>query len=165
MIPPNTENWREIQLFIPASFDCEWNKKFLLKATNIGKLSQTARTLWTGHPSATLPNFPRLIAALQNDPNKYARSLFPAGICNFSHFGPTLIKFRCRGEIVIGAMPEIMMNVAAFNQTEVRLPVLIISTCTGIIQDLYWNYPSEKQKVMSSKRGPPEKTRNCINCI
>ena len=116
--------------------------------------AQTAWTLWTGYPSThQVPNFPRLIAPLQNYPNKYAPSLFPGGICNFSYFCPTLIKFWWREEIVIGAMPEMMMNLfiwppLAFNQTKVCFPGPII--CINSI----WNYPTHVQEMWPSRKKP-----------
>ena len=48
----------------------------------------------------------------------------------FPYFSPTLIKFRSKAEIVIGLVPEMMMNLSSspilVNQTKVRLPGLII---------------------------------------
>ena len=59
------------------------------------------------------------------------RACFFKWICNFSYFSPTLIKFRSKAEIVIGLVPEMMMNLSSspilVNQTKVRLTFLIIS--------------------------------------
>ena len=58
------------------------------------------------------------------------RACFFKWICNFSYFSPTLIKFRSKAEIVIGLVPEMMMNLSSspilVNQTKVRLTFLII---------------------------------------
>ena len=59
------------------------------------------------------------------------RACFFKWICNFSYFSPTLIKFRSKAEIVIGLVPEMMMNLSSspilVNQTKVRLTFLITS--------------------------------------
>ena len=88
--PPNTENWRVIQAStFQSSIFRLWMESNILfwKKTNMCcRGSQTSWTPWTGHPSGQPSNFARLIAPLQNYPNKYAHSLFSSQHLQFLSF-------------------------------------------------------------------------------